>query len=436
MTKETVTIQKDRIPYLREKLVKLNRKCHKLYCPDMILTVHEETEIVRHELRNGQYVDHSDLVKFSEVVQSTIKRTWVVVDVTLEYEIPVINGWELVCTFDILPGPPEKDESGEDKKDENDNVIYGPPTVFTSKVPDKELPARFLDKHEIHCDHCGHNRYRTHSMLMVKPESGRYKEVGSTCVKDFFGHDPKNLLWMAQMSLRDMVDDVDREHFGGGGGHYCYDLDQILRFTALTIRLDGWVSKGAAYDDPSKTPTAESIWFYIDPPASEKKREFPSTEDIELAKNAVKHFEGLDAGDNDYLVNCKKVVALGYVPMKMIGVTCSMIATYRRELAKDIERKKFPESQFVGEVGDKIEATVKCVWLTECNSDWGVSVLYIFVNETTGEKFKTFYSGKSWSANQGDIVELKGTVKKHEEYKGSKDTMLTRCFGKVIEEAK
>jgi hypothetical protein len=239
---------------------------------------------------------------------------------------------------------------------------------------------------------------------------------------------------MAQISLRDMCDDVERDNFGSGGGVHCYDLDQILRFTALAIRNEGWVSKGAAYDDPSLIPTAEAIWFYIDPPPSNKTREFPSTDDIELAKNAVKHFEGLDAGDNDYLVNCKKVVALGYVPVKMIGVTCSMIATYRRELAKDIERKKFPESQFVGEIGDKIEATVKCVWLTECQSMYGVSVLYIFVNEETGEKFKTFYSGNKWSAAQGDIVELKGTVKKHETYKGSKDTMLTRCFGKVINE--
>jgi len=33
----------------------------------------------------------------------------VTVDATLDYEIPIIDGWELICTFDIMPVP-EKNE--------------------------------------------------------------------------------------------------------------------------------------------------------------------------------------------------------------------------------------------------------------------------------------------------------------------------------------
>jgi hypothetical protein len=436
MTKQTVTIKKDRLPYLREKITKLNRKCFKLNCPEMVLIVNEKTETICHELLDGRHISREDLVKF-EIPVSRIARTWVEVEVTLEYEIPVIDGWELICTFDIAPGPPVKDENGEVEKDKNGNTVYGDPTVFTSKVPDKELPEWFLNKHEIHCDHCGHKRYRTHSMLMKKVESGRHKEVGSTCVKDFFGHDPKALLWMAQISFTDIIDEIEGEYFGSGGGTSCYDLDQVLAYTALAIRKDGWVSKGMAYDDPGLNPTADNIFYYMKPPKSEVDKLgievfTPTEEDINLAKAAVKHFEEIEVGDNDYLMNCKKVAALGYVPIKMIGTACSMIATYRRELAKKLEKDSLPESNFVGQVKDKIEVTGKCVWLTEVQSMYGVSVLYIFVDETTGNKFKTFYSGKSWSANQGDIVKIKGTVKKHEEYKGEKNTMLTRVFGEVI----
>ena len=427
MSKETVTIKKDRLPILRDKLAKLNRKCVKLGCPEMILTV-DPNESIWHQVEDffGQFttiVAHENLDKYRH---AKITSTWVEIDVTLDYEIPIIDGWELISTFDIVPKL-TKDEKGE--------TIYGDPIVFTSTVPDKTLPARFLDKNEIHCDHCGHKRYRTHSMLMHEIETDLYKEVGSTCIKDFFGHDPKNLLWMAQISLTTLIDEIEDDFGSGGHGMFCHDLDQLLSYTALAIRLNGWISKGAAYEDPSLIPTAEMMNFYLYPPksVSTSDRQEPIAEDIELAKLTRIHFETLDAGDNDYLTNCKKVVELGYVPVKQEGVACSMVATYRNHIREKMEKKDTPESSFVGEIGEKIEVeNVKVVWLTECQSDWGVSVLYIFVDEKTGNKFKTFYSGKTWSAMQGDIVNLKGTVKKHDEYKGSKDTMLSRCNVKII----
>jgi hypothetical protein len=271
-------------------------------------------------------------------------------------------------------------------------------------------------------------------MLMHENETNLYKEVGSTCVKDFFGHNPKNLLWMAQVSLTTLINEVEDDFGNGGSGMFCHDFDSLLNYTALAIRLNGWVSKGAAYEDPSLTPTTDMMNFYLYPPkgVSDAEKEKPNTEDIELAKATREHFETLDAGDNDYLTNCKKVALLGYVPIKMEGVACSMVATYRNHIRKELEKKNTLESNFVGQVGDKIVVDkVKVVWFKECFSDWGVSTLYIFVDEKTGNKFKTFYSGHTWSANQGDIVTLKGTVKKHDEYNGSKDTMLTRCNVKI-----
>jgi len=420
MITETVKIKKDRIPYLREKIEKLNRKAFKLNCPEMILTI-SETETVWHELYNGHYTKADDL---DHTFVSKIKRTWVEIEATLEYEIPIIDGWDLISTFDIMPGPALPD------KDKNGNTVFGPNVVFTSTVPGKTLPVHYLDKTEIHCDHCGHKRYRTHSMLMKKLDDGGYREVGSTCIKDFFGHSPKAFLWMAQISFTDIISEIEEEKFGGGGGTHCYDLNQVLAYTSLAIRKDGWVSKGAAYDDPSLTPTVDNMFFYMNPPDKYKGREefIPTVKDIELAEATVKHFLEIDPGDNDYLTNCVKLAKLGYVPIKMVGVACSMIASYKRELAKTLEKKDRPESDFVGEVKDKIEVeTVKVVFVTEVYSDYGPSSLYIFVDETTGNKFKTFYSGKTWSAEMGEYVTLKGTVKEHQTYKGEKATMLTRC---------
>jgi hypothetical protein len=84
---------------------------------------------------------------------------------------------------------------------------------------------------------------------------------------------------------------------------------------------------------------------------------------------------------------------------------------------------------------EKLEIKVLCVWSREFRTDYGLSVLYIFVEEATGNKFKTFYSGHKWTVYQGETMILKGTVKGHETYKGEKSTSLTRCSVMNVVEA-
>jgi DNA-directed RNA polymerase subunit RPC12/RpoP len=348
--------------------------------------------------------------------------------------IPIIDGWELVSTFDITPRVPVKNEIGGYETDEDGNTLYAERMVFTSTVPGRDLPWKFQDKNEIHCDHCGHRRFRTHSMLMRKVNTMEYKEVGSTCVKDFFGHDPKGLLWMAQLSFSAFVREDEDEYLSGGSGSYLMHLDTLLQWTAMAIRLDGWVSRKFSRDY-GKLSTVDSMYFYMDEKNHEKFGT-PSDEDIKLSNDTIKHFIQLDQGDNDYLANCCKVVKLGYVPDKMVGVACSMISSYKLAYKERIERESRPESNWIGELKDKVEIDVKCVWSKEFQGDWGTNVLYIFVDDSTGNKFKTFYSGSKWTVYQGDTMTLKGTVKGHDTYRDEKSTNLTRCSVSNLVEAK
>jgi hypothetical protein len=54
-----------------------------------------------------------------------------------------------------------------------------------------------------------------------------------------------------------------------------------------------------------------------------------------------------------------------------------------------------------------------------------MSTLYAF-KDALGNVFKSFYSGYNIKLNKGDVVLLTGTVKKHNEYQGRKETMLNR----------
>lgn len=390
---ETVEIQKNRVEWLTKRIEKLNKKARKLNCPEMLLTISTDERVV--EVKN-------DFTGMTDRVE-------VYVEATLEYEIPVIDGYELICTFDIVPSADG-------------------PVVFTSKVPDKTIPVKYLDKHELHCDHCGYRRNRNHSMLMLNHLTGEYIEVGSTCVKDFFGHDPKGLMWMAQFSFGEVVDAADRDCFENGGSYpYAFSIHDFLATTNACINDAGWVSKGVAYDK-GMASTADMVLEQMS--RGTKPRGWVRLpiidDDKKMADDTIDYFLNLDVADNDYLTNCKKIAELGYVPNKHTGVACSMVATYKRSYEDKLRRDHEPTSDYVGAVGDKLEVAVECVFDVTVNSMYGTSELYIFVDKD-GNKYKTFYSGGGWECETGDKVNLKGTVKKHEEYKGEKATMLTRC---------
>jgi hypothetical protein len=124
---------------------------------------------------------------------------------------------------------------------------------------------------------------------------------------------------------------------------------------------------------------------------------------------------------------------LGYVPYKHWGLTVSMLPSAQRALA-EAKAAADDTSEYVGTTGDKLQGIeAECVFQRDLHSDWGVKTLYIFKG-TDGNAYKTFYTGNKWSAMTGDTVLINGTVKAHDEYKGKKSTLLTRCFAKVTKD--
>jgi DNA-directed RNA polymerase subunit RPC12/RpoP len=337
-------------------------------------------------------------------------------EITVKYEIPKISGWDLVAVFDY-----------EDFVDENEKLQRA---VFTNAVPGKEVPFKYQDKNEIHCEHCGHNRFRKKSFL-VQHEEGEYKEVGSTCLKDFLGHDPQNFLWFAGMEDRisGMEDEFGLGSFGVDDP-ISYDLLGILSLTNAIIKKYGWTSRGEAYDDEkgTKVATADDVLNYLTTKnKTESEKIYPEKEDVEIAGKTLEYFKTLENQDNDYIMNCLRVVKMNRVTHKRLGIACSMIQVYRRHVEKEIERANELPSEWFGNIGSKLEnCEVLCTFKTHCETMYGTSTLYKFM-DNDGNIFKTFYSGYTWSVEQEERVKIWGTVKKHDEWNEKKETMLTRC---------
>ena len=137
-----------------------------------------------------------------------IKNQIRMVDVTVSTEIVKIGGWTPVATLSF---------TGSD----NRPMIY----EWAGQTLPKEMR-----KNTPECQHCNKIRSRKNVYVMVN-EDGDYTQVGSSCVRDFIGYDPKAIAEaeMFQKALRDV-------------GMADFDSDFELRRTEHPISRSGLVS--------------------------------------------------------------------------------------------------------------------------------------------------------------------------------------------------
>ena len=82
-------------------------------------------------------------------------------------------------------------------------------------------------------------------------------------------------------------------------------------------------------------------------------------------------------------------------------------------------------SVFVGAIGDRIEVELTVQKAIPIQSAWGVNTLHVMVDE-----YENVYT---WTTAARQLVEgntylVRGRVKGHDTYKGTKQTVLTRCM--------
>ena len=96
------------------------------------------------------------------------------------------------------------------------------------------------------------------------------------------------------------------------------------------------------------------------------------------------------------------------------------------DLRKDyIDNSKLKTGYF-GEIGDKVDFTLKCVAYYGFDTQFGTTYIWKFVDSEnhvfiwkTGKYIDNFESGVE--------MHIKGTIKDHNEYNGEQQTVLTRC---------
>lgn len=152
----------------------------------------------------------------------------------------------------------------------------------------------------------------------------------------------------------------------------------------------------------------------------------PESKDAEkMTADAMKWIVKQDESNN-YMHNLKTACSLDHVTIKNIGLLASLFPTFNRELEYQKKREKEMraerKSEYIGNVGDRIHVDVADVFvISSWDSLYGTTFIYK-ITDNNGNIY-TWKTGKVLD----DVKSLIGTVKDHIEFRGTKETELTRC---------
>lgn len=336
------------------------------------------------------------------------------------YKIKVTQGQEIKIQGYKFVGKLEKNVG--------DTFLY----KGSDEVPQSQKEIRI-------CQHCNSNRKRK-LLYILKNEQDEYITVGKSCLIDYIGHtdaekiakyyqevnsffniDDDTLFLEEHMSIYDEQPDV-------------FSIDQILRASIVSIENRGYY-KTDCEDNMSTKDDVYNILFSRkerEAELKEKAMDIPKKE-IDEIKEIINNMEPTTS----YIENLQLLIRDKFVTYNFLGYAVSMIPTVTREKEKMIVKEKNKKSNYVGDVGEKIELLVsfyrEAFYERESRytGKYETVHIYTFVDENNNHIVWKTTAREHFDV--GDKINLKAKVKEHNEYKDIKQTIITRPTYKFLQ---
>ena len=333
-----------------------------------------------------------------KVKNTGIKEPVSVVDFTLDVANANLGKWELLGTKERL----------------GDNAIY------RGNIPNEYKNADFG------CNHCNTRRRRNKVAIIRHIDSGETKQVGYTCLSDFIGRELG-----AFGALIKGIDAIYLQvnYFGDceyTSRNYYYNVNQFLQIAYNCIVKYGYVKNNSVTE---VTTTERILEAYR---AENNDYVNPAKVDTDLV-NKIKDAYGIWTKNHvsDFTHNVCAILEQTCVKRIYANYMYFIPTFYVNKIRWDARRaraeqaKKELNNEYAGAVGDKIttDATVECV--TGFDGQYGYMYVYNF-KDVHGHML-VWFTSKELEVNEGDKIRISGTIKKLNEYKGIKQTVLTRC---------
>lgn len=391
-------VPSDNLADLKSRFAKLGKRAKRLKLPEPTFTI----------------VGEERVIKKNEITGLT-EKVYLLHHITVDPGISEVKiaGWTFVATI---------------QHTDDGNILR--------KVGDTHIPAKYRNVSTI-CEHCNTQRNRKDTYVLFNESKNEYKQVGRNCLADFFGHDALMYAERAQYlcDLSDIAEAGEDMGFGGGGGPHYDALEVYLSHVAQCIRVEGWLSRSRAREMYGAVQaTADIAYEHMSRQMKPSQNFKPlyteiNQESSDLADKAIEWCSNIEGEDiADYLHNIRIIARRGVVESRDMGLGASIVAAYQRHLndlhQKELRAKRSEIAKHVGTIGDRTIFKLYVESVITCDSAFGTSFLHI-MSDAEGNVYKWFSSTTTLDANKEYL--LKGTIKKHGEYKGVKENVLSRC---------
>ena len=316
-------IPESAIDSLETKLATIRRKCAKYGCEFSYSRIGETFKKV--EIQDEEGIR----------TEVTIKAIEVEVSGTAIAE----SGWELAGKIEHL---------------ETGNLIH---SFGDTTIPDWYRSA------SPRCEHCNSDRHRKETYVLYHAKNNAWKQVGSSCLKDFTGYVSAEMA-AAVASVYALFDQISEDRIHIASSPKYFDTESVICYAIECVKHWGY-HKSEEGNDATRERVRDLMHRHMKLPASIDAVTFDamSTANLRTFEDLRSRLLALNAED-DYTNNLQVLLRAEEVPEKRLGILVSAVPYYNNLIAREAEQKKLAEasnSEFIGTVGHRITVDIATV---------------------------------------------------------------------------
>jgi hypothetical protein len=363
------------LPQLYAQLEKINAKARKYEIPELSVT--ELQRQVRTNIIGG------------ELMQVTA------VLVRIEGAVVRAGPWSVIATMH------------ERQSTRRVTLLRGAP-VLTAYLSDP-----------LQCEHCNKNRRRQRTFIVMHDIDGFSRQVGHSCLHEYTGISLGQVAAGARIAAYLNSLEEKAEQWLASPRYYGpapYALADVLAAACAAIRVHGW--RNAKTQD---TSTADEVRLTLADPSRLAVLEADREEAARVLERAQAHFRTHAEIENDFEARLQAVLHTGQVLHREVGVAAWLAHRFGANYLPPAV------SEHVGKPGMRIETAVRVTRIVGLPPDgYGGVPELVTLTDNAGNQLLWRTSRRPREMREGETLNIKGTVKKHGEWRGCAQTELSR----------
>lgn len=283
------------------------------------------------------------------------------------------------------------------------------------------------NSHGPDCFHCSLKRNRKQTVVVEK--GGEFVQVGTKCLEAY-----------TECAAGVMIlNEIEKFRAWGNGGNldgseWAYSVRDILACAVRVTEGATLYHKVGGEHDCTKHSTFECLNQIRLTGSKEPLWSWPSDEDFKLADTILQWVISTFDPSNSYQCNVLSLLEASEVRPNHVGIMASVIGgwvRYNMQQATKVEKA----NEWVGKKGETFMTEATLTRKNGFGTRYGYMTIYTFEdakgNIIVWKTTATILVGE-YEIRVGTSVMLKGTVKDHDMYKSTKQTVLTRCKVNVM----